>query len=155
MVFGINKRRNILLLLNHILPIVMLLIFAFSFPFSPKSPIDHGIKVGALAGCGYALYCCVFTIWDFRTTLYIDEEGLHIHRHGEKNRIPWKSIRRLEYRGNKRIPVFNMLMIHTSSAVLRVEYTFENYRLIWRILRDGLLIHNPEAIIDSDIPFEE
>ena len=154
-VFKINKRRNILLLLNHVLPIVILLIFAFSFPFPPKSPIELGIKVGALAGCGYALYCCVFTIWDFRTMLYIDEEGLYIHRHGEKHTIPWKSIRRLQYRGNKRMPMFDVLIVHTSLATFCVEYTFENYRLIWSILRNNLLSHNPEVIIDSDIPFDE
>ena len=155
MTFKINKWRNSLLLVSHILPVVMLLIFAFSYSFPPKSQIEYGLKVGTLAGCGYTIYRCVFTIWDFRTMLHIDEDGLRIHRHGERNKVPWKSIRRLEYRGNKRIPIFDVLMVHTPSTVLCVGYTFENYRFIWRILRDKLANHNPEAIIDSDIPFKE
>lgn len=145
--FSINSRKNTILLLVMILILAILII---GIIICEKNNMLR-VTGGGIVGLGGGIYFLTLIIWDFRAEIEIREEGIYSDRRRKKVLIPWRLVRRLEYKGNRHIPISETLVIHTNNGFIYVDYNFQDYLKAWEILIHECEERNKETIIDQKL----
>lgn len=146
--FGIDKTKHTIMILTSSFILICLCVLAFFFVQKSMPKVIGVLLVVAV----FWLFQIGRAIYDYKTFIELDDLGLRMFRRGKQYNLRWKDIKRIEYSGVARMPLFDVLVIHTSNEKLYVEYTFSDYRMVWQTIKSHLETHSPDSIIDRDVP---
>lgn len=141
--FRIDKAKNMCLLLVLIFLGIIFIVFVWLLDLSLGNKIF--ISFILFIGDGY----CIFRIsTDFTALIQINDNGIFYRRYGKEEQVPWKEIKRLEYKGTKRIPISELMIIHATYSTIYVDYNFKDYTTVWRDIVAKCEVHQPDFLMD-------
>lgn len=146
MCFFVNKYKQ------SIVVIIMLLLIAGSIMSLFIIEYSRSIQVSILLSVVPYCFFLGEAMYEYKTFIEIDKIGLRMFRRGINYKLLWNEIKRIEYRGSHRIPVFGMLVIHMADRKLYVEANFLEYRKLWKLVVAYYRKYAENALVDIDVP---